>query len=83
MKILFKLTSITVAGSLIASGCSSTARTGEQSGWKVLFDGTSTAAFRGFRQESFPTNSWVVDRGALKSIPQNQIDLITREKYEN
>ena len=55
----------------------------EKSGWTVLFDGQSTAAFRGFKQDSFPTNSWVIDDGTLKSLPSRQVDLITREKYEN
>src|SRR6266446_7879971 len=80
MKTLFKLTIITVAGSLM---CSSSARGGEPSGWEILFNGTSTDAFRGFKQESFPTNGWVVDRGTLKLLPQTQVDLITREKYES
>lgn len=83
MKTLLKFTVITLASSLLVSGCSTAARTGEKSGWKVLFDGKSTDAFRGFRQASFPTNSWVVDGGALKSLPRRQVDLITRETYEN
>jgi hypothetical protein len=83
MKTLLKFTVITFSVSLLVTGCSTLARTGESSGWKVLFDGKSTEAFRGFRQAPFPTNSWVIDGGALKSLPTRKVDLITREQYEN
>jgi Domain of Unknown Function (DUF1080) len=83
MKILLNFTVVTFATSLLVAGCATSARTGEKSGWNVLFDGKSTDAFRGFREGSFPTNSWVIDDGALKSLPQRQVDLITRERYES
>lgn len=83
MKTQFKCTLFILAASLLLSGCSTTVRNPEQSGWKVLFDGKSTDAFRGFKQASFPTNSWVIDGGTLKSLPKLQIDLITRETYED
>lgn len=52
-------------------------------GWTALFDGRSTAAWRGYNQESFPSDSWVVEDGMLKAIggAKNPRDLITREKY--
>jgi len=74
---------IALAAALLVSSCSSTVRTGNQSGWKVLFDGKSTDAFRGFKQASFPKGSWAVVGTALKSLPQSQVDLITRESYED
>ena len=52
-------------------------------GWTVLFDGVSTAHFRGYQQPSFPTNSWVIDHGALKAVPGHPVDLITRETFQN
>ena len=41
-----------------------------------------TRAFRGFRQESFPTN-WVCENGVLRSLRGRGVDLITIEKYED
>ena len=58
-------------------------KTGEN-GWTILFDGKSTAAFRGFKREGFPAKGWKVEGGALKTIVGGyEVDIITREKYEN
>ena len=46
--------------------------------WIALFDGTSTAALRGYGAEVFPT-SWVVEDGELHALPGTGVDLITRE----
>lgn len=83
MNTSLKLVLTTLVAFCLVSGCSTTAQNETKSGWKVLFDGKSTDAFRGFRQTSFPTNSWVVDGGALKSLPKAQVDLITHELYES
>lgn len=83
MKTPFKFIVTVLAASLLLCSCSTAARNQEKAGWKVLFNGKSTDAFRGFRQAAFPTNSWVIDGGALKSLPKRQIDLITREIYED
>jgi hypothetical protein len=63
MKTLLQFTALAV--SLFVCGCSSTVRSADQSSWEVLFDGKSTAAFRGFRQATFPTESWAVIGGAF------------------
>lgn len=53
-------------------------------GWMILFDGSSTEHWRGFRQETFPTNGWRIDAGALRPIEDGKvIDLITRKQYGN
>ncbi|MBI3850190.1 MAG: DUF1080 domain-containing protein [Verrucomicrobia bacterium] len=82
MKTLLKFCLVASAALFFVAG-SQSALGGEKSGWTVLFDGTSTAAFRGFKQDSVSPNSWVIDNGTLKSLPAKQVDLITREKYEN
>jgi len=41
-----------------------------------------TNAFRGFHQQSFPTN-WICDGATLKSIKGPGTDLITREKFKD
>jgi len=83
MKTMFKFTLITFASALLVGACCTTANNEAKSEWKVLFDGKSTDAFRGFKQAAFPTNSWVIEEGALKSLPTRKVDLITREQYEN
>jgi hypothetical protein len=42
-----------------------------------------TNAFRGFRQDSFPTGYWTCQDGILRSIQGKRMDLITREKFED
>jgi hypothetical protein len=50
--------------------------------WKVLFDGKSTDAWRGFRQDSFPGKVWKVEDGTLRTIVGGESrDIVTREKY--
>lgn len=55
-----------------------------KSKWIVLFDGGSTEALRGYKQEVFPTSAWTIDGGALKTV-QNvpRVDLITRDKFKD
>ena len=55
--------------------------------WKVLFDGNSTDAWRGFRRDYFPSKCWAVENGALKTIlgceKADRVDLITKDRYQN
>ena len=54
-------------------------------GWVVLFDGTSTDAWRGYRRPGLPRAGWV-DRGrhACASRPAAAAgDLITKQQFEN
>lgn len=41
-------------------------------GWVVLFDGTSTAGWRGYGKDKFPEQGWVIEDGALKCIGSGQ-----------
>jgi len=50
--------------------------------WKVLFDGKSTAAWRGYKQESFPDKVWQIDNSTLRTVTGGESrDIITREKF--
>jgi hypothetical protein len=40
--------------------------------WKVLFDGTSTAGWRGYGKDKFPDQGWMIEDGALKCIGSGQ-----------
>ena len=37
-------------------------------GWTVLFDGTSTAGWRGYGKTTFPESGWEIEDGTLKCI---------------
>ena len=53
-------------------------------GWKLLFDGTSTTAFRGFRREAFPTKGWIVRDGEIiHAKGGGGGDIVTHDAFEN
>jgi len=52
----------------------------KEAGWKLLFDGKTTEGWRGFQQERFPTNGWVVEEGCLKRNAKGG-DLVTKETF--
>ena len=53
--------------------------------WDVLFDGTSTAAFRGYRQAFFPNDQWNITlNGELKSVEgTGGTHIITTNEYDD
>lgn len=52
--------------------------------WDVLFDGSSTAKFRGFKKTEFPTKGWAVEKDTLRVIAGGGGgDIVTKEKYTN
>ncbi|HTH47945.1 MAG TPA: DUF1080 domain-containing protein, partial [Candidatus Limnocylindria bacterium] len=52
------------------------------SGWRPLFDGHSTAGWRGFGKAEFPAQGWVVEDGWLKHLAKGGGgDIITTEKF--
>ena len=57
---------------------SATPATGE---WRVLFDGASTAAWRGFKKDSLPAGWQIVD-GALTRVAGGG-DIVTRDEFAN
>jgi hypothetical protein len=55
-----------------------------QNEWVTLFDGSSTAALRGYGIETFPEGVWYVENGALVANPDTaNRDLITQHRYRN
>ena len=50
-------------------------------GWRLLFDGKTTAGWRGFKQDSVPAGWQVVD-GALTRVNSGG-DIVTRDKFRN
>lgn len=52
--------------------------------WEILFDGSSTDAFRGYGIEDFPKGVWVVENGILMTNPDTaNRDLITKKRYKD
>jgi len=51
-------------------------------GWKLLFDGKTTAGWRGFKKQSFPAQNWVVEDGWLHCLGKGGGDIITEAEFE-
>ena len=55
--------------------------------WQVLFDGKEPKGLRAFKGEGFPSKGWILDNGALKTVPKEAggqvTDLVTTEKFKD
>lgn len=51
-----------------------------QAGWRLLFDGTSTDAFRNYRKDGL-SDGWQVRDGALVRVAQAAGDIITKDRF--
>jgi hypothetical protein len=55
-----------------------------QDGWVQLFDGESTAAWRGYRKDVFPTHGWQVEDGWLQVMEGGGGgDIVTLQQYDD
>lgn len=54
---------------------------------RVLFDGKTTAGWRGFKKQTFPAQGWVVENGWLKHVAAkgqpSSGDIITVDTFDN
>jgi hypothetical protein len=56
----------------------------QAAGWKLLFDGKTTAGWRGIGKSDFPAKGWVVEDGVLRHIKKGGGgDIVTSEDYES
>ncbi len=71
------------SGSSASNASGATALTPEQraAGWRSLFDGTSTAAWRGYKQQTMP-DGWKIVDGVLTKTGSVG-DIITRDQFGN
>jgi hypothetical protein len=60
-----------------------------KAGWKLLWDGKTTAGWRGAKRSDFPPNGWTIENGVLKvqksggGESTNGGDIVTTKKYKN
>jgi hypothetical protein len=58
-------------------------------GWKLLFDGTTTKGWRGFKKTGFPAKGWVIESGRLKHLASggqptaDSGDIITVDTFDD
>jgi len=61
----------------------------KKDGWKLLWDGRTTAGWRGAKLDKFPEGGWVITDGILKVLEaggaesRNGGDIVTVGEYEN
>jgi hypothetical protein len=61
----------------------------KKAGWKLLFDGKTTAGWRGFKRQDFPKDKWTVEEGCLKHLAKapnsasGSVDIITVEQFDD
>jgi hypothetical protein len=52
--------------------------------WIYLFNGKSVEKLRGYKMDTFPTQAWKVEDGALVAQPDvPNVDLVTKDTYTN
>jgi 3-keto-disaccharide hydrolase len=81
-RIKYLLLSVLCAAAV--SGCQTHKHAAKSVQWEVLFDGTSTYQWRGYRRNTFPDKAWTVENGTLKTIKGGEtVDLVTKNQYQN
>ncbi|WP_245586318.1 3-keto-disaccharide hydrolase [Olivibacter sitiensis] len=59
----------------------------EQDGWKLLFDGKSSAGWLGAYKNAFPSKGWDISKGTISVLPAageestNGGDIVTKDQY--
>lgn len=52
----------------------------KRAGWKLLFDGRTTAGWRGFKAAE-PDKGWTVQDGALTPDPKTSKDILSKDRF--
>lgn len=56
----------------------------KQAGWKLLFDGRTTAGWRGYQKKDFPDRGWTVEEGCLKKVVKVRGgDIVTEQTFSD
>ncbi len=78
------LAAVVLAALFALSGLpvSAASQTDAEAGWKVLFDGKTTAGWRGIGKMAFPSQGWVIEEGCIKhQLKGGGGDIITTDNY--
>lgn len=76
------LTLTLAASTQAADGKKKKEKKEKKADWEILFDGTSTEAWRAYKKKEFPEEAWKVEDGVLKTNPKAQpVDIMTKEEY--
>lgn len=75
------LPTTTIAPTPIATTHNTLSPAESAAGWKLLFDGTSTAQWRGFKRDTLP-DGWKIQDGALTRVAGGG-DIITTEQFDS
>lgn len=57
-----------LGASRVRAGANELTEAERAAGWRLLFDGRSTAGWRGFQKATFPAKGWIVEDGCLKHV---------------
>lgn len=68
-----------VSATTVGTGGMVASEAADAAGWRTLFDGTSLAAFRGYKLDTMPTGWHIVDGTLTKAGSVD--DLVTREQF--
>lgn len=53
-------------------------------GWQLLFDGSTSTGWEGFRGTPFPASSWSIEDGTIRTLADNSGgDIVTVSEFEN
>ena len=52
-------------------------------GWRLLFDGGSFEGWTGMKESPFPTRSWTLEDGTIRTREGGHYDLVSEEKFDN
>ena len=53
----------------------------DSAGWRPLFDGRTSAGWRGFKLPGFPERGWTITEGTLRSDPGGDVDIVTAQSF--
>jgi len=81
-RVLFIMAAPLLAISLMSACATTSAEKQSHDDWEMLFDGTSTDAFRGWKMDRFPEKGWVIDGDALHIQADSKAgDIVTKKQY--
>ena len=69
------------AGNLAAQTMNTVNDADKKAGWRLLFDGKTTAGFRGYRSDTMPSAWHVVDGVLMKTAAT--VDIVTKQEFKD